>query len=158
MPCIISSIKGSNAKRYLKMTRTGRILSRGSQVCFKRWIQIPSAGIDLSAVIAAACHYLGIEVKKLVRRFNVDRSVISRANQRISRDPGTACSHQNFKKRTRTRKKSTLKQRPFHPTKHFLTGRNCSTIRSLSQRYWTDCCTIAWSSISRETATARKAK
>ena len=46
-----------------------------------------SAGIDLSAVIAAACHYLGIEEKELVRRFNVDRSAISRATQRVSQDP-----------------------------------------------------------------------
>ena len=77
-----------------------------------------SAGIDLSAVIAAACRYLGIEEKELAqptirfeiarnralisyvaaqilsisesdvaRRFNVDRSAISRATQRASRDP-----------------------------------------------------------------------
>jgi len=46
-----------------------------------------SAGIDLSAAIAAACRYLGIEEKKLARRFNVDRSAISRAAQRVSRDP-----------------------------------------------------------------------
>ena len=42
-----------------------------------------SAGIDLSAIIAAACRYLGIEEKKLSRRFNVDRSVISRAARRV---------------------------------------------------------------------------
>jgi len=46
-----------------------------------------SAGIDLSAIIAAACRYLGIEEKKLSRRFNVDRSVISRAARRVSHDP-----------------------------------------------------------------------
>ena len=77
-----------------------------------------SAGIDLSAVIAAACCYLGIEEKELARptirveiardralvgyvatqilsisgsevarRFNVDRSAISRTSQRVSRDP-----------------------------------------------------------------------
>jgi hypothetical protein len=77
-----------------------------------------SAGIDLSAVIAARCRYLGIEEKELAqptirdgiararalisyfatqnlpisggevaRRFNVDRSAISRATQRVSRDP-----------------------------------------------------------------------
>ena len=46
-----------------------------------------SAGIDLSAVIAAVCSYLGIEEKKLARRFNVDLSAISRATQRVSRDP-----------------------------------------------------------------------
>ena len=77
-----------------------------------------SAGIDLSAVIAATCRYLGTEEKKLAqptirveiararalisyvatqilsitgsevaRRLNVDRSAISRASQRVSRDP-----------------------------------------------------------------------
>jgi chromosomal replication initiation ATPase DnaA len=77
-----------------------------------------SAGIDLSAVIAAACRYFGIEEKELVRptrrveiaparalisyvvtqnlsisgsevarRFNVDRSAISRATLIVSRDP-----------------------------------------------------------------------
>ena len=77
-----------------------------------------SAGIDLSAVIVAACRYLGIEEKELARptrcveiararalisfvatqnlsisgsevarRFNVDRSAISRATLRVSRDP-----------------------------------------------------------------------
>ena len=46
-----------------------------------------SAGIDLSAVIAAACRYLGIEEKELVHRFNVDRSAISGATLRVSRDP-----------------------------------------------------------------------
>jgi len=82
----------------------------------RMWLQ--SAGIDLSAVIAAACRYFGIEDKELVRptirveiartralisyvstqslpisgselarRFNVDRSAISRATQRVCRDP-----------------------------------------------------------------------
>ena len=77
-----------------------------------------SAGIDLSAVIAAACRYLGIEDKELARptrrveiargrvlisfvatqnlsisgnevtrRFNLYRSAISRATQRVSRNP-----------------------------------------------------------------------
>jgi chromosomal replication initiation ATPase DnaA len=77
-----------------------------------------SAGIDLSAVIAAACRYLAIEGKelarpnrrfeiaracalisyvatqslpisgsKVARRFNVDRSAISRATPRVSQDP-----------------------------------------------------------------------
>jgi len=77
-----------------------------------------SAGIDLSAVMAAACRYLDIEEKELLRptkcfeiararapinyvymqilsisesevarRFNVDRSTISRATLRASRDP-----------------------------------------------------------------------
>ena len=41
----------------------------------------------LSAVIAAACRYLGTEEKELTRRFNVDRSAISRATQWVSRDP-----------------------------------------------------------------------
>ena len=81
-------------------------------------MRMQSAGIDLSAVIAAACRYLGIEEKELARptrrveiararalisfvatqnlsisgsevarQFNVDRSAISRANQRVSRDP-----------------------------------------------------------------------
>ena len=77
-----------------------------------------SAGIDLSAVIAAACRYIDIEEKELARpnrrveiarsralisyvatqmlsisgsevarRFNVDHSALSRATQRVSRDP-----------------------------------------------------------------------
>ena len=81
-------------------------------------MQMQSAGIDLSAVIAAACRCLGIEEKELARptrrveiararalisfvatqnlsisgnevarRFNVDRSAIRRASQRVSRDP-----------------------------------------------------------------------
>ena len=41
---------------------------------------------DLSSVIPAACRYLGIEEKKVARRFNLDRSAISRATQRVSRD------------------------------------------------------------------------
>ena len=45
-----------------------------------------SAGIDLSAVITDACRYLSIEEKELARRFNVDRSAISRATQRVCRD------------------------------------------------------------------------
>ena len=81
-------------------------------------MRMQSASIDLSAVIAAASRYLGIEEKELARptrrveiararalisyvatqilsisgsevarRFNVDRSAISRATQRVSRDP-----------------------------------------------------------------------
>jgi chromosomal replication initiation ATPase DnaA len=81
-------------------------------------MRMQSAGIDLSAVIAAVCRYLGIEEKELARptrrveiarargligyvamqnlsisgkevarRFSVDRSAISRASQRVSRDP-----------------------------------------------------------------------
>ena len=46
-----------------------------------------SSGIDLSAVIAAACRYLEIEEKELALRFYVERSAISRAAQRASRDP-----------------------------------------------------------------------
>jgi hypothetical protein len=80
-------------------------------------MRMPSAGIDLSAVIAAAERYLGTEEKELAwqtirveiararalvsyvstqiftisgnvvaRRFNVDRSAISRATQRVSRN------------------------------------------------------------------------
>ncbi|MGD8676934.1 MAG: helix-turn-helix domain-containing protein [Desulfobacterales bacterium] len=81
-------------------------------------MRIPSAGIDLSALIAAACRYLGIGKRDLARptrrveiararalisyvatqnlsisgsevarRFNVDRSAISRATLKVSRDP-----------------------------------------------------------------------
>ena len=46
-----------------------------------------SAGIDLSAVIAAACRFLGIEENKLALRFYVERSAISRASEKVSRDP-----------------------------------------------------------------------
>ena len=42
---------------------------------------------SLSAVIAAACRYLGIEEKELARRFNVDRSAIIRARQRTIKNP-----------------------------------------------------------------------
>ena len=93
-----------------------------------------STGIDLSAVIAAACCNLGIEEKELARptkrvavararalfnyfatqilsisgsevarRFNVDRSAISRAAIKGKSGAETACSHQNDTKRTRTR-------------------------------------------------------
>ena len=85
---------------------------------YEHRMRMQSAGIDLSAVIAAACCYLGIEEKELARptrrveiararalisyvatqslsisgsevarRFNVDRSAISRATLRVSRDP-----------------------------------------------------------------------
>ncbi|MEN8806559.1 MAG: hypothetical protein ABF291_03705 [Desulfobacterales bacterium] len=50
-------------------------------------MQMQSAGIDLYAVIAAACRYLGTEEKELARRFNVDHSALSQATQRVSRDP-----------------------------------------------------------------------
>jgi len=82
-------------------------------------MRMRSAGIDLSAVIAAACRYIGIEAKELLawqkrrveiararalisfvaaqilsisgnvvaRRFNVNRSAISRATLWVSRDP-----------------------------------------------------------------------
>jgi hypothetical protein len=46
-----------------------------------------SAGIDLSVVMAASCRILGIEEKELTHRFNVDRSAISGATLRVSRDP-----------------------------------------------------------------------
>ena len=86
-PFVISSFEGSNAKRYIKVTRSGKILSRDSRVCCRRWMRMQSAGIDLSAVIAAAWRYLGIEAKELARRFNVDHSALSQATQRVSRDP-----------------------------------------------------------------------
>ena len=85
---------------------------------YERKMRMQSASIDLCAVIAAACRYLGIEEKNLprpiirfeiararalisfvatqnlsiagsevARRFNVDRSAISRATQRVSQDP-----------------------------------------------------------------------
>jgi len=85
---------------------------------YERRMRMQSSGIDLSAVIAAACRYLGIEEKELARptklvevalaralisyvatqilsisgsevarRFNVDRSAISRATLRVSQDP-----------------------------------------------------------------------
>ncbi len=85
---------------------------------YERRMLMQSAGIDLSALIAASCRYLGIEEKELARptrrieiararalighvatrclfisgsevarRFNVDRSAISRAVQRVDKDP-----------------------------------------------------------------------
>ena len=59
----------------------------GSRICRRRWMRLQSADTDLSAVIATACRYLDIEEKELSRRTNVDRSAISRATQRVSRDP-----------------------------------------------------------------------
>jgi predicted regulator of amino acid metabolism with ACT domain len=50
-------------------------------------MRMQSAGIELSAVIAAACRYFGIEEKEAARRFNIDRLSISRSTQRVSRDP-----------------------------------------------------------------------
>ena len=70
-----------------EMTRTGRLLSKGSRSCFRRWMRMQSADIDLSAVIAAACRHFSIEEKELARRFNIGRSAISQAAQRVSRDP-----------------------------------------------------------------------
>ena len=90
---------------------------RGSPVCSRRWMQIQFDGIDLSALNAAVYRCLNIEDKGLsspkkhptiarartlisyvatlfsisgtevARRFNVDRSAISRATQRVSRGP-----------------------------------------------------------------------
>jgi len=85
---------------------------------YERRMRMQSTGIDLSAVIAAACRYFGIEEKELARptrrveiartralisyvstqslpisgsevarRFNVDRSAISRATLRVRRGP-----------------------------------------------------------------------
>ena len=113
-------------------------------------MRMQSAGIDLSAVIAAACRYLGIEEKELARptirveiararalisyvatqnlsisgsevarRFNVDRSAISRATQRVSRDPELLSATKTIQRELElvriNSKKSTLKQRPAHP-------------------------------------------
>ena len=95
-----------------------------------------SAGIDLSAVIAAECRYLGIEEKELTRstrrveiararslvsyvatqilstsgsevtrRFNADRSAISRANLRVIRDLGLLSTTKTI-------------QRKFYKTQH----------------------------------------
>jgi hypothetical protein len=61
-------------------------------------MRMPSAGIDLSAVIAAACRYLGIEEKELTLRFNVGRSVISRASQMVSRDPKLTAATKTMQK------------------------------------------------------------
>ncbi len=85
---------------------------------YDRRMQLQSAGIDLTALIAAVCRWLDIDDKEMAgptkrieiararalisytatrnlsisgsevaRRLNVDRSVISRAAQRVSRDP-----------------------------------------------------------------------
>ena len=92
-----------------------------------------SAGIDLSAVMATACRYLGIEEKELARptrrieiararalisfvatqilsisgsevarRFNVDRSVTSRATQRVSRDPELPAATKTIQRELKT--------------------------------------------------------
>jgi hypothetical protein len=49
---------------------------------YERRMRMPSAGIDLSAVIAAACRYLGIEGKELARP--TTRVEITRARTLIS--------------------------------------------------------------------------
>jgi len=50
-------------------------------------VPLDEIGTILEAVFAVACRFLDIEEKELARRFNVDRSAISRATQRVSRDP-----------------------------------------------------------------------
>ena len=59
-------IRGIECEAIFK-ERTRRILSRGSRICCRRWMRMRTAGIDLSAVIAAVCSYLGIEAKGLTR-------------------------------------------------------------------------------------------
>ena len=100
-------------------------------------------GIDLSAVIPAACRYLGIEEKELARRFNGDRSSISRATQKESRDPELRKPPKRYKENS---KKSTLKvpyflrTRPvtFYSTSYFLiigkppTNKYCDFLSFLS--------------------------
>jgi REP element-mobilizing transposase RayT len=85
---------------------------------YERRMQLQSAGIDLSTLIAAVCRFLDIDAKELAgptkrleiararalvsysatrnlsisgsevaRRLNLDRSTVSRAAQRVSRDP-----------------------------------------------------------------------
>jgi hypothetical protein len=114
-PCIISSFEGSKAKRYLKMSRTRRILSRGSRICRRRWMWLQSAGIDLSAVIAAACRYLGIEEKELARRFNEDHSALSQATQRVSRDPELLSATKTIQREPELEGNQHLSNVPFSP-------------------------------------------
>ncbi|MGB5616342.1 MAG: hypothetical protein WBM78_05845 [Desulfobacterales bacterium] len=126
------------------MTRTGRILSRGSRICRRRCIRLQSAGIDLSAVIAAACRYLGIEEKELdrpTRRVEIARArtlvsyvatqilsisgnVVSRQynvdRSAISRTTQRVSRDPELPAATKTirrelEKKSTLKRCPLHP-------------------------------------------
>ncbi|MGB5620210.1 MAG: hypothetical protein WBM78_25450 [Desulfobacterales bacterium] len=58
------------------------------------------AGTDLAALIAAARRYLGIEEKELARRFNGDRSAISRATLRVSRDPELPAATKKIQRET----------------------------------------------------------
>ena len=73
------------------------------------WLQ--SAGIHLSAVIAAVCRYLGIEEKELARRTNVDRSAISRAGPRVSRDLELPAATKTIQKELELEKKQHLMSR-----------------------------------------------
>ena len=77
------------------------------------WLQ--SAGIDLAAIIAAACCYLGIEKKELARRFNVDRSAISRATLRVSRDPELPAATKTIQREPELERNQHLSYVPFFP-------------------------------------------
>jgi len=72
-----------------------------------------SAGIDLSAIIAAACRYLDIEEKELARRFNVDHSALSQATQRVSRDPELLSATKTIQREPETNQHG--KNVPFQP-------------------------------------------
>ena len=84
-----------------------------------------SAGIDLSAVIAAACLNLGIEENQLARRFYVDRSSISRATQRVKRDPELPAATKKIQRKPE--KKSTLKHVPFIPPRSLRINQSVSS-------------------------------
>ena len=111
-------IRLASNERILGSSEFVEVTLKNAGELYERRMRMPSDGIDLSAVIAAACRYLGIEEKELARptklvevalaralisydatqilsisgsevarRYNVDRSAISRATQRVSRNP-----------------------------------------------------------------------
>ena len=84
-----------------------------------------SADSDLSAVIAAACLNLGIEENELARRFYVDRSSISRATQRVKRDPELPSATKTIQRELE--KKSTLKHVPFIPSRSLRINQSVSS-------------------------------
>jgi len=70
-----------------------------------RRVEIARARALISLI---ATQILSISGNVVARRYNVDRSAISRGDPKGKPRPETACSHQNDTKRTRTRNESTL--------------------------------------------------
>ena len=139
-----AGIRLESDERILRSSEFFDATLKNAGEIYEHRMQIQSAGIDLSAVIAAACRYLNIEEMELarptirveiararalitfvatqnlsisgsevVRRFNVDRSAISRAALRVSRDPELLSATKTIRRELELEKKSTMKQRPY---------------------------------------------